>query len=248
MAKPTILIVDDETEMLNSLSVIFEDQFTVLTANNGLEGLSITETKPLSLLLVDLQMPEMNGIELIENLRSANNNVPILVLTGNSCHDWAMKCADSNIQGYIKKPVDTEKLICKVNRILGIEDYDILRREWKQDYDAKAALLSGTIRNALKYITQHYKSSTREEMAQYLEICPEHLSRKFGKECGIHLTEYVSIVRINKSKEYLQGTNRKISSVAAEVGIPDVGYFCKLFKKHCGVTPEEFRNQHFSIS
>lgn len=242
MTKSTILIVDDEDQFRESLSEVLEEEFHVLTASNVRKGLAIIDKNPLSLILLDLRMPGLSGVDLLESLRSRNNNTPVFVLTGNSCQEWAERCADLNVQGYIKKPIDIESLICKIKKVLGMEGFEVLRELWGSDFEARMASINPTIKKALIYIHRnHKKDFTREEIAAYLSVSPDYLSRKFHRECGIHLKEYCNAYRIYKSKKYLMDSNKRIRDIAASIGIPNMTNFCRLFKKLIGLTPTEFR-------
>jgi two-component system response regulator YesN len=241
MAKPTILIVDDEDNFRESLSEVLEEEFHVLTASSVRDGLSIVDKGPLSLILLDLQMPGLTGVDMLKSLRSLNNNTPVFILTGNSCQEWAERCADLTVQGYVKKPVDVVSLICRIKKVLGMEDFEVLRELWGSDFETRTASISPTIKKALIYIQRnHEKDFTREEIAAYLGVSPDYLSRQFHRECGIHLKEYCNAYRIYKSKRYLMDSNKRIADIAASIGIPNMTNFCRLFKKLIGLTPTKF--------
>lgn len=246
MAKSTILIVDDEDQFRESLSEALEEEFHVLAASNVRKGLSIIDENTLSLILLDLRMPGLTGVDLLERLSSRNNNTPVFILTGNSCQDWAEKCADFNVQGYIRKPVNVVSLICRIKKVLGIEDFEVLRELWGCDYEAKKALISPNIVRALGYIRQNYHNGIdRGDIAAFLEISPDYLSRQFHKECGLSLHDYINRFRMLKSKELLHDSRRKIKEIAAAVGIRDVSYFCSMFKEYTGMTPKEYQNKRY---
>ena len=117
--KPTILIVDDEPELLISLSLLLEDRFNVLTAANGRKALPIIKDVPLSLLVLDLRMPELGGVELIDCIRNINCNIPIIVLTGNP--EYAVSPSNQELRiCVIRKPIAVDTLIDKISEVLGI--------------------------------------------------------------------------------------------------------------------------------
>ncbi len=118
MDRPTILIVDDEVEIIKSLSAILEEEFHILATSNSLDVRSILETNALSLLILDLKMPEMTGLELIEAIRSVDNETPILVVTGCYGQEQDKRFADLDVQGCIKKPLDIEMLMDRIDMIL----------------------------------------------------------------------------------------------------------------------------------
>jgi len=249
MAKPTILIVDDEDQFRESLSEALEEEFHVLMAPNVREGLRVIDKNSLDLILLDLQMPGLTGVDLLESLRSKNNNTPVFILTGNSCQNWAEKCADLNIQGYIKKPVDIENLMCRIKKHLGIEDFRVLQEIWKEKYDEIMVSMSRLVKNALIYLRQNMRNEfDRGKMAASLEVSPDYLTRQFHKECGLNMHDYIKKLRIQKSMELMRDPRLKIKEVAYEAGLKDVSYFCSVFKEHTGLTPKEFQKRFLSSS
>lgn len=249
MRRPNILIVEDEQEVLRSLSIMLEDEGHVLTASNGFEALKIICSNPLSMIILDLNMPAMSGTELLECIRAKNSRIPILILTGCSSHDAAKKCADLNVQGYFEKPVDIERLIERIRKLIWTEGFELFHQLCKDSAESKSIIISPTIKKAISYLRERYfKDVNRDELAAYLNLCPNYLSRQFRKECGVYITEYVNMLRIYKSMEYLADTTRKSSDVAYMVGFANSNYFCRLFKKYTGLSPREFREKHTSVS
>lgn len=248
MKKASILIIDDNPKIHESLSLIFENEYQVFTSPNGRDGLGIIERNNISLIILDLQMPEMNGLEFLRCIRQINDDVSVLIMTGHSSHDWAKKCADLNVQGYLEKPYDIEALTSRVRKLLGGADFKVLRTLWEDSYETKIAAVSHTLTKALNCLHKNFqKEFNRDELADQLRICPDHLSRQFHKECRIRMIDYVNMLRIDKSKEYLIKTDDKINDIASSLGYPNTNYFCKLFKKHVGVTPQEFRINHSKL-
>lgn len=246
MHKQSILIVDDEQGLLETLSHLLQREFHVYTASNGREGLHTFKANPsISLILLDLEMPVMNGLEMLKRLRKMDNNVKVMIMTGKSCHEWAKKCANLHVHGYIEKAFAPKELIGMIKKILGIEEFEILKELWNENYKTRIALISPLVKKAIKYIQRNCgKFFTRCEIAANLNITPEHLSYIFHKECCIQLRDYINIHRIYTSRQYLtKHDNMKIKEVAVLVGIPDSSYFSKLFKKYTGLTPQQFKKE-----
>lgn len=246
MTKPTILIVDDEPQLLRSLSLLFKRDFNVLTASNGREACEIFNSTPsLSLILLDLDMPIMTGIEALDIIRATNSNVKVIIMTGRSSHEYAKKCANLNVQGYIEKPFEMKQLREQIQSALGLEDFKILRELWNNDYEKRLDSISDFIKKTIHYLEkQDYVKLSIKELAKQLEVTHEHLSRIFHKECGIRLNEYMRKIKIEKGKEYLVKNHQlSIKDIAASIGINDDKHFCKIFKEETGVTPTEFRKR-----
>lgn len=249
MNRPTVLVVDDEAEIMRSLSFILSEDFHVLAASNGREGLSILDTTQPSLILLDLLMPEMDGISFLEHLRGSGSDIPVLVLTGNSCHEWAKRCADLNVQGYIEKPIDAEALIKRIKKVLGIEEFNVLRMLWGKRYEERMSSVSSIIREALIYLRENFhKNLSREELAEHLKMCPDRIGKQFYREIGLHIKEYVNMLKVHIAKRYLIDTDKSLSEIADLIGTLDASYFGKLLKKYTGATPKEFRENPASYN
>ena len=245
MDRHTILIIDDEPGMLDSLSIILGHEYSVLVAESGEDGLNIIKNNTISLVLLDLNMPGMSGAEVLEKIRETDSHLKVLIMTGHRDWEWMTKCADLGIQGYIEKPFAPDKLLERLRALLGDLDCMLLQHLWGDEYGTKFAALSHIVKGALLYVRlNHHSNINRENVAAYLNVNPEYLSRLFTQECGMPLMEYINHGKIHKSKEYMgKGPLYTIQKVASSVGFQDVNYFSRLFKKHTGMTPTEFRKQ-----
>lgn len=245
MKEATLLIVDDEPAFLESLSSALEEEFLVHKALNGIEALKFLDYATPSLIILDLHLPGIDGVRLLKKVRESGNDKPVIVLTGNSSHEWAKKCADLNVQGYMEKPVDINRLILKIRKLLNIENPELLKEVLGDDDKEKIRSYSPIARRTIRYIEKNYKKNIkRGDIASYLNISPAYLSRHFHKECGIQLNDCINTLRVNKCKEYLLDSDKNIGDIAFLVGITDANYLSRLFKKYTGLSPLEFRNKH----
>ena len=243
MDKPSVLIIDDEPRLLSSLSLILEGDFNVLTALNGRDGLEVYTSNPVSAILLDLDMPVMNGLETLEKIRESNDDVNVIIMTGKSSHEWAIQCANLNIQGYIQKPCDPAEIVDRMKKLVGIEDFRVLEDYWKEEYETKVASISPAIKRALVYIDNNIQEDiTREDVATYLDLSPDYICRLLRNECGLTINTYIIRAKVFRGRENLiANPNMKVGDLAASVGMSDTNYFSRLFKKHTGITPQEFR-------
>lgn len=244
MPKPTILIADDEPRLLETLSLLYKEDFRILKASNGREAYRIFKSTPsLSLILLDLDMPVMSGTEALEKIRRISHDVKIVIMTGRSSHDYAKKCASMNVQGYVEKPFDSASLRSQIKKHLGMEESKVLKSLWNDNYEERLRSLSELNKRVVRHLDRHCnKRLNIKELAASLKVTPEHLSRTFHGECHIRLVEYIRKVRIEKGKELLlKNQCSTIKEVAASIGMSDDKYFCRLFKEETGMTPTEYR-------
>jgi len=248
--KRKILIIDDERRLVNSLKKILQVDFDVITASNGKKGLHLFEKCLPSLILLDLDMPVMNGLETLDRIRILDRSVPIIIMTGNSSHRLARHCADLGVDGYIEKPFETSVLTRKMNKLLGLGDCQVLLDLWGDDYEKRIISAGPLIKSVLDLIWQgEGRGFSRAMAARKLKVSPEHLSRIFHEKCGIPMSEYLNRYRVRKSFPYLTGKRHlKIKDVAAAIGVNDANYFCRFFKKTTGLTPSEFREREAPVN
>jgi len=243
MDKPSVLIIDDEPKLLSSLSLILGEEFNVLTALNGRDGLEVFTSNPVSAILLDLDMPVMNGLEALEKIRESSDDVNVIIMTGKSSHEWAIQCADLNIQGYIQKPCAPADIVDRMKKLVGIEDFRVLKDYWKEGYERKVVSISPAIKRALVYIDKNIQGDiTREDVATYLDLSPDYICRLLRNECGLTINTYIIRAKVLRGRENLTANpNMKIGNLAESVGFSDANYFSRLFKKHTGITPQEFK-------
>lgn len=130
-----------------------EKEFDVFKAASARKGLSLLCKQYISMLLLDLNIPDMNGIKVLRAIREKYLDMKIIVMTDVSCYEWARECADLNIQGYVEKPFDLLKLTERINKLIGSGTTKFLKSFWKEEYETKVSSLSSISKNALIYFT-----------------------------------------------------------------------------------------------
>ena len=107
-----ILVIDDETDLLELMrDVLEEENYQVFCASNGADGILLNEQKNPDLIVLDLRMPEMDGIETLRNIRKADDNVIVVILTGYACPDTIRDASDLNVSEYLGKPFGNNELL-----------------------------------------------------------------------------------------------------------------------------------------
>ena len=116
-----ILIIDDETDLLELMrDVLEEENYQVFCASNGADGILLNEQKNPDLIVLDLRMPEMDGIETLRNIRKADDNVIVVILTGYGCPDTIRDATDLNVSEYLSKPFGNSELLDIIDKALNI--------------------------------------------------------------------------------------------------------------------------------
>ena len=150
------------------------------------------------------------------------------------------------MQGIIKKPVEPAIVLNELKKIIGTLCVSHLTGLFGPEYKDKVESLSIPVKRALEYVQRNLDGDVKRiDIKSYAHISPDYLSRIFHRECGITFKEYVMFCRINASKDLLLSRpGLKISTIARSVGMKDVNYFSRFFRKQTGFTPGEFREKH----
>ena len=222
-----VLVVEDEELIRKGIVLAVDwaalDCVVVGEASNGEEALDAVERLSPSLIITDLKMPRMDGIEMLRRLRYAQSALRLGAVDFllKPFHDGELEQAVRNLQSRMQTSEP-------VHGIPGLKKGD------KSKY----------VLEAMDYIGAHYNDPgiTVGSIAQSLGISEGHLSHMFKKETDYTLLNYLTRYRIHKSMELLRDCRRKVYEVAELVGYKDVTYFSATFKKVVGISPSEYQD------
>lgn len=243
-----VLIVEDE-ELIRRGIVLGTDWaalncVVVAQASNGYEGLIAAEKYKPSLIITDLKMPKMGGLEMVEELRKAGNNAFVIILTAHDSFNYAQKALRLGAVDFLLKPYhdgELEKTINQLHKRLeeGQNTGDIIPVPQKEKGDKSKYLYQ-----AMDYISENYGDFDISvgSIAQHTGISEGHLSHIFKKEAACTPLAYLSRYRIQKAMELLKDIHMKVYEVAELVGYKDVTYFSTKFKQIVGMSPSEYQD------
>ncbi len=243
-----LLIVDDEIQIREGLkeatdwkSMGFEEVFI---AENGIEALDIYRAVQPEIVITDIRMPGMDGLELSRKIREYSALTKIVILSGYFELDYAKKALHAGVNDYELKPIRIKNLI---RLLLDLKDkYDEETAEKKEDPLLGVPVRSGgmnpSIAKAVDYMKKNFsKELSIETMAAHLGITPNYYSHLFKKETGIPFSEYLNKIRIHEAKELLRQTSLMAYQIMERVGFHNYKYFIQVFKRLEGVSPSDYR-------
>lgn len=240
-----VLIVEDEEMIRKGIVLTVDwaalDCVVVGEAANGLEGLEAARRLEPSLIITDLKMPQMDGIEMLRTLRAEGCNAYVIILTAYDNFSYAQSALRLGAVDYLLKPFHDGDLENAVNRLLS-----------RLDSETQDPVTLGTPRKgdkskyvleAMAYISKHYNEPDISvgTVAQSLNISEGYLSHTFKKETDYTLLGYITRYRIHKAMELLKDCRVKVYEVAEQVGYRDIAYFSATFKKYTGISPSEYQ-------
>jgi two-component system response regulator YesN len=248
----SVLIAEDELPtrrgVLNSLEQCSQGEWHVHAAENGLEALEYATAQPVDLLITDIRMPGLDGIELLNRLRMENKELVSILLTGYAEFEYARAAVRLGVVNYLLKPVDHDSLIHAVREAIGIvKQRKLLGEQGSPDEGSYfPKVRNESIRRALEYIkTEHSRASLSvKDVAEHIYLNPSYVSVLFKEETKQTFTEFMSRLRLTRAKELLLQTDKKVYEIAESVGFSSSKYFVHVFRDAEGMTPYQFRMQH----
>ena len=229
-----VLVVDDDPQALALFKQVIAEALpgqAIRTAGNGAEALAILAELVPALVILDLLMPEIDGFAVLEHMRAEHRTrlVPIIVLSGK-----ILSLAD------IQRLNRAQVLFQSKNVLTEQEQIAQVRRVFAGDILPQPT--SEVVKRALAYIHENYgRPVRRAELAAAGGICESYLSTIFHQEMGLAPWEYLTRFRIQIAKEALSGSDDSVTQIAGRVGFDDPGYFCRVFRRYVGQSPQNYR-------
>lgn len=247
--KPTLLIVEDNIDMQSFLYNSFKDNYRVLLANNGIEGIKALETEEIDIIVSDIMMPEMDGIEFCNKLKNNLlwNHLPIILLTAKTNITSRIEALEIGADAYIDKPFSVIHLSAQIRNLL--ESRKNLLKKFTETPMASLKSIAGNdadkefLEKLHEVIEKNISNETFsvENMAKAMHISNSSLFAKIKNLTGITPNKLVLLVRMKKAAELLMENRYRINEVCYMVGFSNPSYFAKCFLKQYGVLPKEFR-------
>lgn len=246
----SVLIVDDEPVVCEGMRQLIDWNsygFQVCaTAGNGQEALELQLKEHYDLIITDLKMPAMGGIELIRKLWELNERCKVVIISAYGEFSFAQAAMQYGVRYYLLKPVDENVLCGYLSRIA--EELSAGEQEEKPDQKMMEhqynMCTNGVITEIRRYINDHYSEPlTLNSISKVYNFSPVYIGRLFKKEMGCSFNEYLNHCRINVAKKYICEGKLMIYEIGEKVGYKDSNYFYKCFKNNTGLTPKEYKSK-----
>ena len=246
-----VLVVEDNHEMREYIKGVLEREYSVVEAVNGEEGLRKAEEIIPDMIISDIMMPKLNGVELVKALKNdeRTSHVPIILLTAKAGQESKLEGLEIGADDYLTKPFDTRELQIRVKNLID------LRKRLREKFTA-------TQYNEPTSEKKKISSVDEQFMTKVKEVIERHLSEEdfsvedFGREVGmsrmqVHrklkalignsATRYIRSFRLERARRILEERNENISEVAYSVGFGSPAYFTRCFKEEFGYPPSELK-------
>ena len=249
--KPLVLVIDDNDDVRSYVSSLLKDEYVVIQSADGQSGLERAIKEVPDLVICDVMMPVMDGLEFCKRMKQevATSHIPVLMLTARTMEEQRVEGYEHGADAYITKPFNNKVLISRVRNLLenrkrlkslfGSADADIIMQK-PTDADAK-------FMNQFRKLVQQRMGDSElnvEVIAAEMGLSRVQLYRKVKALTDASPVEMIRMSRLNRAKILLSKGDRNVSEVAYEVGFSSPSYFSKCYKEQFGNLPaEEMRNE-----
>lgn len=254
----TVVVVDDDDDMREHVAQELRRFFHVETACDGGEALEKIATHRPDLVVSDVQMPGMNGFDLVRKLRqdSDNSDLPVILLTGIIDEEKQVKGTEYGADDYIVKPFNSRVLVARCCAL--IEQRERLRQKYAKEVVGSAPLADIIVEDADKKFLERFENWVSAHMSQpdmqamdfanSMKMGRTTFFKKVKQVTGMPPHEYIRKMRMTQAAEMLKDPTLSISEVAYKAGFDDPNYFSRNFKEYFGVTASQFRKGKVSAS
>ena len=247
----TLLIVDDNKDMLQFVSSCMKEDYQVYTATDGAAALELLQREQIDLIISDVMMPGIDGFELCRRVKSDINlsHIPVILLTARTTDVSRIEGLQLGADDYLTKPFNVEVLRLRVQKFIDWEQDN--HRQFRQKMDIEPSEITITpldeqfIQKAIALVEKNISDSefSVETMAAEVGMARTTLYKKLMAITGLGPAEFIRTIRVKRGKALLETSQMQITEIAYAVGFTTVKSFTMNFKAEYGMTPTEFRQK-----
>lgn len=249
----TILIVDDEPRTREGVRKVLEawsaGRHRIAVAASGIEAWAWLENNAANLLITDIRMPELGGLDLVERVGGLAHPPVVIIISGHPEFDYAQRALQYGVVEYLLKPLDKMKLVQAVEHALKREaDMHRIERMEKLvdpkllETASPDKVYSPQVQQAMDAVEARlHEPLTMRDIADQLHMNASYFSVLFKEQTGLTFTEYLTRRRVQRAKELLSNTRLPIAEIAGLVGYQTDKYFVKVFRSLEGTSPGQYR-------
>ena len=250
--RPTVLVIDDNTDIRQYERTLLQDEYVVLEAADGKEGLAVALKEVPDLVICDVMMPVMDGLEFTKQLKTntATSHIPVIMLTAKNLEEHRAEGYEHGADSYITKPFHSKVLLARIENLL--RQRQLLKNLYQGSKEAEKEISEAHLEDRdkqflkqLQAIIQKNLSDSEfgvENMGQQIGLSRVQLYRKVKAMTGSSVVDLLRKARLAKAKRLLETRSMSVSEVAYDVGFSAPSYFTKCFKEEYGMLPGDVGN------
>lgn len=250
--KPTVLIIDDNNDIRQYERTLLQDNYFVLEASDGKAGIDVAKKEVPDLVICDVMMPVMDGLEFTEQLKTntATSHIPVIMLTAKNLEEHRAEGYAHGADSYITKPFHSKVLLARIDNLL--KQRNLLKNVYQGSKEAEQEVEASKLDDRdkqfvkqLNTIIQQNLSNSEfgvEDIGKEIGLSRVQLYRKVKAMTGSSVVDLLRKARLAKAKRLLESRSMSISEVAYEVGFSAPSYFTKCFKDEYNMLPGDVAN------
>jgi two-component system sensor histidine kinase ChiS len=253
LAGDRLLIIEDNQDIAYYIGNQLKEKYTVFYADNGNEGLEKANEVMPDLIITDIMMPGMDGLELCRRVRESDllSHIPIIIITAKATEEDRVKGLKAGADAYLTKPFNHEELAVRVQKLL--EQYRALREKFSIAMDEgkeEKAQLNPDDRDFLNKVTDMIYALMKsndvdaESLAARMFMSRIQLNKRIQAITGQNVSAYIQQIRLSYAKRLLDSeVNMSISEISSKCGYDDIAYFSRIFKHATQMSPSQYRRR-----
>ncbi len=242
--KPLLLIVEDSNDVVSYLSTILEMDYNIMVAVNGKEGLEKALELVPDIILSDVMMPEMDGIELLDRVKNdiRTSHIPVVILTARADISSRLTGLERGADAYMEKPFVREELILQLKKLIELrkklrERYSAIRlfnKPEEREYHFEDSFMQRVHNTMSAHLNDEFDIKW---LCQEVAMSRTQLYRKFKSLTERTVSEYFRSFRLHKAKELLMSSDIRVAEAAYRTGFRNISHFSRVFTKEFGINP-----------
>ncbi|MDZ7312135.1 MAG: response regulator [candidate division KSB1 bacterium] len=251
--KPTILIVEDDSRLRENLRDKLSECYRVLTEASGKSGLKTALGKVPDLVISDIMIPEIDGIELCKRIKAnpLSSHIPVVLLTNHGSDLQQLECLESGADDYLAKPFNLDILKMRIRNLILYRER--LRERFRREAQLMTQNIIGTsssdeqfLKCAINAVEAHLSDQDFDvqSFSHALGVSRAQLFRKLKALTSETPVRFIQTIRLQRAAQLLIESQLSVSQICYEVGFNYPSYFAELFHSQFGVSPKEYRKQN----
>lgn len=251
----SVVIIDDNKIAVEAIAKSTDwkscDCCVAGTAYDGIAGLKLIREVLPDIVIIDIQMPGFNGLDVIRKLKNENRKIQFIIISGYSQFEYAQQAIRYGVSDYLLKPIMTEEMEAALHHVTEIlnqtksnyynGEMDPLEQQLFEIRSAKEHV-SAMVAQAMDYVGKNLsKNITLADVCNELLVSTGHFSKCFKKETGVGFAAYVTMVKMENARILLKNPKNRVNEVARMLGYSDYSYFFQVFKKQFGYAPSDIK-------
>ncbi len=248
----TVLVVEDNQEFQHFLVEQLKVKFKVITANDGAQGEKLAVEKSPDLIVSDLMMPLVDGLELCNRLKHniQTSHIPFILLTARLSDDARIDSYKAGADSYISKPFNMEVLLARIEMLF--EQLEKRKETFHKTIEISPSTITISsldeefVKKAVTFVETNIDNSdySVNHLSEDMAMSRTQLYRKFESITGQSPNDFIRSIRLKRAAQLLMGSAYNISEISGIVGFNSIKYFNKYFKEQFGLPPTQYRNKH----